>query len=1300
MPRNDPHELVYYLLPRHSTGTQLPATTPMTTTNGQAPTQGAPIPNSNSTQNSSPPTPVSGSSFPSSSGGLGGASVFTTSIPVTTITQPSTTFTSFSQSIVTQLPSSTPLSVSSSNTASASFSTSSTDSRLVPICPGGGIDAAAAGMLATIIVPSVIGLILWLIFAIVRPKFRQIYALREWFVQPDLRPKPLGSGFFAFLFPNVKLVPPIPDDVSNAGRSSAQDAELFPSDEQLSQRTLWVALMIALGWSILALGGALPLYLVNTPCNSQLPTGAAFGGGYSTLTDLSLLRLLRLFDSGEISTKNLSVLQTRADSDSDPFNARTRIIVLTVIVLVLGLIPALIKILKEFNATAAFRQRWLEYKCDGKDLAWLSARKAPGFQTWGEKQLKDYLVKIGLSSTPVDSSRRDANSGGVRPRNGERGVRQRTEEQPLNQREDDHAEIDVQSLFSIGNTQRIALLIDERDEILENLEIAETKYISSFRVTTPEPSVADFPPIPPPPADPTRPYISRPLPLLPQPRRQRSRSHLNRAYGASSLAPTSFVAPSSYYKLRGLRAVNGGHFADSHLDRHQSLTDSIASRVVGSRFMEVNRNSAAYGRLPLGSHVAVEKNGELGPVIHDSDSWLPPIPDPRLHGPNYAFSSFDDMPVDEMGVVQPIEEKDEWVDVSTSHPEDIQSDFNGFPPDHPGPSSFMRRPRRQGDTPPSTRRSTFPLRNDFEDPDSVPPPHMRLQPAQPFVRPLEGLQFDDLGHVYTEITQWRSRLKVINAEINECQKTCYNDIANGTGIYGWLLVGRGLRFIPGVEIIEGRAKEDIRWDVLQNERNWWDTAVMWAVILTVIVGLAAAPAAGLALAPAPDVAHYLSFLQPLLTAEPVAAGLATILAPAVGATLFIVIGLGIIHWVGTIHGATSVSGSQLQIFKITFFVLSAVGTLWLVAIGALLFSMQALNTDSGATKSLANGTIYMSILALALIINVAIIFPALLLLQPLRFWRVTKAEREAVTPRQRFRAVYPRTYNPSFAIGACILAIVFASTFALIFPLIAPAVVILLLLTLIAHRFLVGYVYARTHSQTGGLLQLWLLRRFATLLSFQPILLGLIFLSRRFWIEGAILIGAGVFVIAFVEMYTNAKTRLPSRHSLSPITQNSLERFHSSADRYLNTGSETSSSSVFGPRIRGSMASVLEMMSITLAVMPTSSTYKGPVPLSTENLDDLTATERAARTHPDAPPHLPPLPFADHAEEMSGILYAPELIAPPPIIWLPNDSAGVARSEAVDLQKYHDLQVTLDVRAKQDVMPRRSSETSRRRTDS
>lgn len=101
------------------------------------------------------------------------------------------------------------------------------------------------------------------------------------------------------------------------------------------------------------------------------------------------------------------------------------------------------------------------------------------------------------------------------------------------------------------------------------------------------------------------------------------------------------------------------------------------------------------------------------------------------------------------------------------------------------------------------------------------------------------------------------------------------------------------------------------------------------------------------------------------------------------------------------------------------------------------------------------------------------------------------------------------------------------------------------------------------------------------------------------------------------------------------------------------------------------------------------------ISVDTETLDDLVATERAARTHPDAPPHLPPLPFADHAEEMSSILYAPELIAPPPIIWLPNDSAGIAKSEAYDLQRWHNLRTCLDVRSSSDVLPARSSSRSR-----
>jgi len=258
---------------------------------------------------------------------------------------------------------------------------------------------------------------------------------------------------FAFLFPNVPLVPPLPSDVSDAGRSKAQDAKLFPSDEELSQRVLLVALKMALGWSVLALGGALPLYLVNTPCNANFSTPAVSGkGGYSTLSDISLIRLLRVFDSGNVTrvaSKNLTGRALLLTGD-DPFHARVRVIVLTILTILLGLLPALIKILREFNTIVAYRRRWLQVRCQRKDLGWLSARKAPGFATWGEKQFKEYLVKIGLSSTLNDAAKRNGNGHGTRVRNGEKKTRRREEEQPLNLNDDIDAEIDIQSLFSIG----------------------------------------------------------------------------------------------------------------------------------------------------------------------------------------------------------------------------------------------------------------------------------------------------------------------------------------------------------------------------------------------------------------------------------------------------------------------------------------------------------------------------------------------------------------------------------------------------------------------------------------------------------------------------------------------------------------------------------------------------------------------------------------------------------------------------------------------------------------------------------
>ena len=146
-------------------------------------------------------------------------------------------------------------------------------------------------------------------------------------------------------------------------------------------------------------------------------------------------------------------------------------------------------------------------------------------------------------------------------------------------------------------------------------------------------------------------------------------------------------------------------------------------------------------------------------------------------------------------------------------------------------------------------------------------------------------------------------------------------------------------------------------------------------------------------------------------------------------------------------------------------------------------------------------------------------------------------------------------------------------------------------------------MYGRTRSQTGGLLQIWLLKRFASLLALQPFLLGLILLSRRLWPEGGALVCTGALTILFVEVYTRIKERRPGRAALSQVSQHALESFQKAARPTNPTVLEEESTSIVSSgraaRTRGSFASVLEMMSTTLAVVPSRYQQHGPVPLRT-----------------------------------------------------------------------------------------------------
>lgn len=297
--------------------------------------------------------------------------------------------------------------------------------------------------------------------------------------------------------------------------------------------------------------------------------------------------------------------------------------------------------------------------------------------------------------------------------------------------------------------------------------------------------------------------------------------------------------PSPYYKIRSVHGLNGSPFTSDVLSPlpEPSLSDSINRRVVGSRFQEVNNSSTTVGHIPMGSQVAVNESGRLSPLRPLAES---PVPDAAPYGRNVHSSwnttEFNDGHYNHWyhRSTDPIleESEEDWVDIAHEDPEAID---NG----EEYPANERRRPR-----PPRAwngiegHRETFPLRNrPPAAPEEVPPPHLRLQPRQPFVRPMTGMDHDVLGAIYADINTWRSRLKTINAEISAAQSVSYSDIADGARIKGWLLVGKGLRFIPGIQLIEGRAKEDIRWDELQTDGAVLGRMTYWTTVITVSIML-------------------------------------------------------------------------------------------------------------------------------------------------------------------------------------------------------------------------------------------------------------------------------------------------------------------------------------------------------------------------------------------------------------------------------------------------------------------------------
>lgn len=118
----------------------------------------------------------------------------------------------------------------------------------------------------------------------------------------------------------------------------------------------------------------------------------------------------------------------------------------------------------------------------------------------------------------------------------------------------------------------------------------------------------------------------------------------------------------------------------------------------------------------------------------------------------------------------------------------------------------------------------------------------------PRLRTLSTVSSLELANLYTTLRYKRSELKRRNAEIAELQIVARAEIAEGRGkVAGCVLVGRRVGSLPGVEKIEGKTKEDVRWELLyqggrrRGELRFWGWIVALAVLMCILGALSSLP---------------------------------------------------------------------------------------------------------------------------------------------------------------------------------------------------------------------------------------------------------------------------------------------------------------------------------------------------------------------------------------------------------------------------------------------------------------------------
>jgi hypothetical protein len=284
-------------------------------------------------------------------------------------------------------------------------------------------------------------------------------------------------------------------------------------------------------------------------------------------------------------------------------------------------------------------------------------------------------------------------------------------------------------------------------------------------------------------------------------------------------------------------------------------------------------------------------------------------------------------------------------------------------------------------------------------------------------------------------------------------------------------------------------------------------------------------------------------------------------------------------------------------------------------------------------------------------------------------------------------AFFPSRVALSTLVATCVFFIALSFPLFPLFPLMALPALLFLGLLFLACRYLATYTDLNFHGHSGGHLAIEMLRILGWALCLQPLLLGLVLLSRREYRIGGASAGVAVAGLIMFEVLVRTKDRarrLP-REDRERL-QSFAERLKTQSVELVDDGSDEPDLPASENIRRRSNQTIFELMS-DLLIPSDRRRSRGPLPLQTEHIDDLLDPYRANLAHPDIHRNaheLPPLSlrtldgFDMVRYQAEHTMYPSELIMPAPAVWLPDDNVDIGKQEVEDLMRFYRLPAMLD----------------------